>query len=106
LNIDVFPAKQLLVFAGVFLVIWPLSLVILLKRSIRIGADLLLLIASIVGVTGWTMVGNNLFVIFALTCVAVSALHLFLYAESRILQRDDAPRTPSNSDTMPLQTES
>jgi hypothetical protein len=106
LNIDVFPAKQLLVFAGVFLVIWPLSLVILLKRNIRIGADLLLLIASIVGVAGWTMVGNTLFVIFALTCVAASALHLFLYVESRILQRDDAPRTQSNSDTMPLQIES
>ena len=105
-NVETFPERQLLIFAGVFLILWPASLFLKMKKWLRLGTDLVLVLGSVLGYVGWLWAGSPLFASFAIACIVAASIHLLLYASSLSSDRHDASMHSEDSQsTVHLQTE-
>lgn len=103
-DIEVFVARQLLVFSGTFLMIWAPSLLIALRNQTRLVADILVFLGGLLGVAGWWLIGDALLVTIGLTCLVLTAVHLMSVVqgiwcgqtEPSVVNKDEPLEEPCN----------
>ena len=95
-NFDVFLERQALVISGTLMVFWALSVVLKMKKHIRLITGLILISGVSIGTLTWAFLENAVMYNLGLACIAGLVLYImfvlleFIDSEKAVDQTDDS----------------
>ncbi len=93
-NFDVFLERQALVISGTLMVFWALSVVLKMKKHIRLITGLILISGASIGTLTWAFLENAVMYNLGLACIA----GLVLYIMFVLLEFMDSEKTVDETD--------